>query len=204
MGLAAVEESVAAMADAGVKWIQLRLKNATDLERYKVTEACVQRLTPYSDAGAQLWMDDRADLAMLFGEAIAGVHVGQHDLPPEAVRRVVSPECLTGQSCHDVAQVQAADDDDDVDVVAVGPVFETRSKAQPDPWIGLDGVRQARAACSKPMVAIGGIDASNAHQVLDAGADSVVMLGALCRGEGGTAGVGRRSREIVDLLASLE
>lgn len=195
------------MADAGVRWIQLRLKTATDRERYRVTEACVERLAS-TGCDVELWMDDRADLALLFGDAVAGVHVGQRDLPPAAVRRVVSPQCWVGLSCHDADQIAAAEDASDVDVVAIGPVFETRSKAQPDPWVGLDGVARARAACTKPLVAIGGIDGSNARQVLDAGADSVVMLGALCGNEGGdeggALGVGRRSREIVDLLASFE
>lgn len=90
-----------------------------------------------------------------------------------------------GLSCHDLDQVRAADADPHVDVIAYGPVFPTRSKASPDPAVGIDGVRRARAATSKPLVAIGGIDPAgdpdSARAVLAAGADTLAVLGALCR-----------------------
>jgi len=113
----------------------------------------------------------------------AGVHLGQRDLPPAAARRVVGPDCRIGLSTHDDEQLAAAAADPDVDLVAVGPVFPTASKASPDPVVGLGFVRRARAATSKPLVAIGGIDAGNLAQVLAAGADEVAVLSALCRGD---------------------
>jgi thiamine-phosphate pyrophosphorylase len=132
-------------------------------------------------SGAALWVDDRADLAALF--PVAGVHVGQTDLPPVAVRRVAGKGVRIGLSTHDEDQFAAADADPEVDVVAVGPVFQTTSKERPDPVVGLDFVRRARARTAKPLVAIGGIDAETVAAVLEAGADAAVVLGAVCRGD---------------------
>ncbi len=115
-------------------------------------------------------MDDRADLAALF--PVAGLHVGQRDLPPAAARRVVGGGVRIGLSTHDEEQLAAADEDPDVDVIAVGPVFPTTGKAHPDPVVGLDFVRWARERTRKRLVAIGGIDAGNLAAVLAAGADA--------------------------------
>lgn len=189
-GPGGVVDAVTAMADAGVRWIQLRLKRAEDLVRYEIAEACRRRL---EGSAAALWIDDRADLAALVGAR--GVHLGQQDLSPGAARTVVGEATWIGLSCHDLAQVEAAHDDPDVDVVAVGPVFPTRSKRHPDPVIGVAGVAAARRATDKALVAIGGIDLTNAPDVLAAGADTVVMLGAFCRGD-----VAANSRRLVGAL----
>jgi thiamine-phosphate pyrophosphorylase len=92
---------------------------------------------------------------------------------------VVGPALLIGRSTHDRVQLAAAAADPAVDVVAVGPVFPTRSKEDPDPVVGLELVREARAATVKPLVAIGGIDATNLAVVLAAGADAVAVLSAV-------------------------
>lgn len=180
LGAARLPAAVAAMADAGVRWIQVRAKRLPSIGLYHAIEGCCRAL---EGSGAALWVDDRADLAALF--PVAGVHVGQTDLPPAAVRRVVGAGMWIGRSTHDEAQLAAADEDPDVDVIAVGPVFPTASKERPDPVVGLPFVRLARARTAKPLVAIGGIDAGNAAEVLAAGADSVVVLGAVCRGDVG-------------------
>jgi len=177
-------EAVRAMAGAGVRWIQLRAKPRppgpplADAVLYRLVEAVVAAA---EGSGAELWIDDRADLAALFG--VAGVHLGQRDLPPAAARAVVGEAAWVGRSAHDAAQLAAADADPDVDVVAVGPVFATTGKERPDPVVGLDFVRRARRATAKPLVAIGGIDAGNLAQVLAAGADSAAVLGAACAGD---------------------
>jgi len=170
--------AVAAMAEAGVRWIQVRAKRLPGRDFYRVLEACCRAV---EGSPAALWVDDRADLAALF--PVAGVHVGQEDLPPAAVRRVVGDALWIGRSTHDEAQLAAADGDPDVDVVAVGPVFATTGKLDPGPVVGLELVRRARARTAKPLVAIGGIDESNAAEVLAAGADAVAVLGAVCRGD---------------------
>jgi thiamine-phosphate pyrophosphorylase len=125
-------------------------------------------------------VDDRADLAALF--PVDGVHVGQRDLPPAAARQVVGADVRIGLSTHDEEQFAAADADPAVDVIAVGPVFPTTGKEDPDPVVGLPLVRWARERTRKPLVAIGGIDAGNVAEVLAAGADAAAVLGAICRG----------------------
>lgn len=179
-----IESAVAAMAAAGVRWIQVRPKprppapRPSDRELFALHAAAVEAV---SGTGAELWVDDRADLAALF--PVAGLHLGQRDLPPAAARPLVGDGLWIGRSTHDDEQLAAAADDPEVDVVAVGPVFATRGKERPDPPVGLELVRRARRATPKPLVAIGGIDETNLAAVLDAGADSVAVLGAACRGD---------------------
>ena len=123
-----------------------------------------------------LIMNDRADLALAAG--FDGVHVGQDDLPVESVRKVVGPKMIVGASTHNPEQLRLADGTP-ADYLAIGPVFATASKANPDPVVGLEGVRTARALTRKPLVAIGGVSARNAKQVVEAGADSLALISAL-------------------------
>lgn len=123
-----------------------------------------------------LIMNDRADLAVLAG--FDGVHVGQGDLLPEDARRVVGPERWVGVSTHTGEQVRSAQLSC-ADYVAIGPVFATGTKPDAEQVVGLDGVRQARALTTKPLVAIGGITRANARSVIEAGADSVAVISGL-------------------------
>jgi len=124
----------------------------------------------------RLIMNDRADLCVAAG--FDGVHVGQEDLSPEGARRVVGPDVILGISTHNPEQLRAADSTSG-DYLAIGPVFATSSKEDPDPVVGLDGVRQARVLTSKPLVAIGGITRENARSVIEAGADAVAVISDL-------------------------
>lgn len=124
----------------------------------------------------RLIMNDRADLCLAAG--FDGVHVGQDDLSVEGVRRVVGEKLWVGISTHVPEQVEAAAATS-ADYVAVGPVFTTSSKANPDPVIGLEGVRVARSLTRKPLVAIGGITRENCRSVVEAGADSVAVISDL-------------------------
>ncbi len=178
LGNRPLPDAVVALAAGGVRWIQIRAKTIPDRELFARVEECCRRL---EGTGVSLWIDDRVDLAALL--PVYGVHLGQEDLPPGDARKIVGPEVRIGRSTHDLRQVLEAEEDPDVDVVAVGPVFETRSKERPDPVVGLEGVREARAHTRKPLVAIGGLGASNLGEVLAAGADSAAMIGAFCRGE---------------------
>ncbi|HEY2738305.1 MAG TPA: thiamine phosphate synthase [Thermoanaerobaculia bacterium] len=197
LGATPLPAAVAAMAGAGVGWIQVRAKRMSGIELYRTLEACCRAV---EGSTSELWIDDRADLAALF--PVAGVHVGQADLPPAAARKVVgrmgNSGLRIGQSTHNEEQLAAADEDPDVDVIAVGPVFPTASKERPDPVVGLSFVRRARQRTAKPLVAIGGIDAGNAAEVLAAGADAVVVLGAVCRGGArGARGIGESCRRLL-------
>jgi thiamine-phosphate pyrophosphorylase len=123
----------------------------------------------------KLIMNDRADICVAAG--YDGVHLGQDDLPADAARLVVG-EGIVGISTHNMAQVKEADASS-ADYIAIGPVFPTTGKKNPDALVGLDGVRTARAATKKPLVAIGGITRANAKLVIEAGADSVAVISDL-------------------------
>jgi len=125
----------------------------------------------------RLIMNDRADLCVV--AEFDGVHVGQDDLSPESVRGIIGPRWL-GVSTHNPEQVKEADQTS-ADYLAIGPVFSTSSKEQPDPVVGLEGVRRARQLTRKPLVAIGGITRGNAASVIEAGADSVAVISDLLR-----------------------
>lgn len=132
---------------------------------------------------ARLIVNDRADLCL--AAECDGVHLGQDDLPPDAARRIldaagpVSGETRwIGFSTHNPAQMRAAGAMP-VDYVAIGPVFPTRSKEDPDPVVGLEGVAEARRLTDRPLVAIGGITRENCRAVIEAGADCVAIISDL-------------------------
>jgi len=183
---AAAEE----LAAAGCTLIQYRnksgnacvmLEQARELRRRVVSGSHVsqsRRDHPLLDIPIRLIMNDRADLCL--AADFDGVHVGQEDLSPESVRRIVGPDRWLGVSTHNPAQLAEADLTS-ADYLAIGPVFATSSRANPDPVVGLEGVRRARALTRKPLVAIGGITRANAASVIEAGADSVAVISDLVR-----------------------
>ena len=126
----------------------------------------------------KLIMNDRADLCL--AAEFDGVHVGQDDLSPPSIRKIIGPDCWLGFSTHNPQQLQQGDRTS-ADYLAIGPVFSTSSKDKPDPVVGLEGVRQARELTRKPLVAIGGITRANAASVIEAGADSVAVISDLLR-----------------------
>jgi thiamine-phosphate pyrophosphorylase len=136
------------------------------------------RLGQRSDFLVRLIMNDRADLALM--AEFDGVHVGQDDLSPESVRKIIGSDRWLGVSTHNPEQLAEADKTS-ADYLAIGPVFSTASKAKPDPIVGLEGVRRARQLTRKPLVAIGGITRQNAASVIEAGADSVAVISDLLR-----------------------
>ena len=195
LGETSLPAAVAAMAGAGIRTIQVRAKRLPGAELYREVKGCLAAL---EGADVDLWIDDRADLAALCPGA--GVHVGQRDLPPAAVRRLLGDGVWIGLSTHGEAQVAEADRDPAVDLVAVGPVFPTASKERPDQVVGLDFVRRARRLTDKPLVAIGGIGPEEVGPVLAAGADSAVVLSAVCRG--GLGAIAASCRRLVACASS--
>jgi len=175
--LAARNVSLACVASelraAGITLLQYRDKNGSPQE---ILHACAILRKAFSSSPCRLILNDRADLAIL--ASFDGVHVGQGDLSPEDARRIVGPDLIVGVSTHTYEQVRIADQSC-ADYIAVGPVFVTRSKRNPDPVIGLEGVRRARSLTQKPLVAIGGLTRSNARSVTDAGATSISVISAL-------------------------
>jgi thiamine-phosphate pyrophosphorylase len=167
--LAAAEELV----NAGVKILQYRNKTANPLKMLADAKSLRVRLGPR----ATLIMNDRADLCV--AAELDGLHLGQDDISPESARRIIGGKWL-GISTHNPEQMAEADLTS-ADYVAIGPVFVTTSKANPDPVIGLEGVKRARELTRKPLVAIGGITRANCRSVIDAGADSVAVISDLVR-----------------------
>jgi thiamine-phosphate pyrophosphorylase len=143
--------------------------------------SCARELRRVSLDRATLIINDRVDLCL--AADADGVHLGQDDLSPSAARKIFDQvkdgkTRLIGFSTHNLAQVIAADALP-IDYIAIGPVFATGSKANPDPVVGVEGVRQARQATKKPLVAIGGITRQNCSQVKAAGADAVAVISDL-------------------------
>jgi thiamine-phosphate pyrophosphorylase len=167
-----VSEFAREMALAGVGVLQYRDKVGAPNE---VLRAAAEIAAEFAARDCLLILNDRADLALLAGW---GVHVGHEDMNPVDARRVMGAGRVIGVSTHHDAQVIAADASE-ADYVAVGPVFATSTKVDAEPVVGLEGVRRARALTRKPLVAIGGITRENARSVIDAGADSVAVIGGL-------------------------
>jgi thiamine-phosphate pyrophosphorylase len=180
-----------AVRDAGVQLVQYRDKEAAPQAILRHAEIIRDIFT---GSGSLLIMNDRADLAVLAGWN--GIHVGQNDLSPEDVRKVVGPTRWVGVSTHTEEQVRLAESSC-ADYVAVGPVFATGTKRDAEPVIGLAGVTRARTLTTKPLVAIGGITRENARSVIEAGADSVAVISALI-GEGES--VEKVARDFLDVL----
>jgi thiamine-phosphate pyrophosphorylase len=159
----------------------LQYRNKSGKARLMLDEA--RELRRQTRAGApaphvRLVMNDRADLCL--AAEFDGVHVGQDDLSPEAVRGILGLDRWLGVSTHNPEQLREADLTS-ADYLAIGPVFSTSSKENPDPVVGVEGVRRARALTRKPLVAIGGITRANAASVIEAGADSVAVISDLIR-----------------------
>lgn len=176
---------------AGVELIQYRDKSGSP---QAILAAASSLRDIFAGTTTRLILNDRADLAVLAN--FDGVHVGQDDLSPEDARRVIGPDRTVGVSTHTGEQVIAAALTP-ADYIAIGPIFTTSTKQNPDPVVGLEGMRHARALTTRPLVAIGGITRANARSVLDAGADSVAIISAfLSPGESVT----QVARDFLDLL----
>jgi thiamine-phosphate diphosphorylase len=123
--------------------------------------------------GATFFVNDRPDVAWLAGAD--GVHVGQDDLGVEQARSLVGELRLVGVSTHNLEQFAKAEATSS-DYIAIGPIFETSSKANPDPVVGTETIGRVRPLTKKPIVAIGGIRLEQAADVIEAGADSVAVI----------------------------
>jgi thiamine-phosphate pyrophosphorylase len=170
------------LRQAGIRFLQYRDKEATDkvvLER----AALLRTIFPASDSC--LILNDRVSLVS--AARYDGIHVGQEDLSPVQTRATLGRDVLIGVSTHGEGQLRRAADGP-ADYVAIGPVFATASKQDPDPVVGLDGVRAARAITAKPLVAIGGITRAHCAAVLQAGADSVAVISDLIPRPGSSTG----------------
>lgn len=161
----------------GIEWIQVREKNVSDSEFYRVVASCAASVPEH----VRIFVNDRADIAL--AAHAHGVHVGDEDVPPALVRSIAGARpLLIGYSTHSVTDAVEADANPAIDYVAIGPIFSSKTKSVREP-LGLTTVASLRERIAKPIVAIGGIDATNIASVLQAGADSVAVIAALyaCR-----------------------
>jgi thiamine-phosphate pyrophosphorylase len=161
-----------ALLEAGAQILQFRHKSFFSRRAFeeasRISELC-------RHAGALFVVNDRADIAKLLNAAL---HLGQDDLAPADARRILPAPSIIGFSAHNEQQLRAGDREP-VDYLAIGPIFPTRSKLNPDPVVGLDRLRALRPLTQKPLVAIGGITRELAPQVFEAGADSVAVISDL-------------------------
>ncbi len=180
------------MVEAGARLLQIRHKGHWSREVFDeargVAELCARE-------GVELIVNDRADFAMLLG---AGLHVGQDDLAPADARGLIGTGRTLGFSTHNAEQLRAAAREP-VDYVALGPIFGTSNKDNPDPVVGLDQLADWRGLTSLPLVAIGGMTRENARAVLDAGADSLAVIGDLLPEVCDAVSIARRFEEWMNI-----
>ena len=161
----------------GVTLLQYRNKSGNARQMLEQARE-LRELKDRLGRSVKLIMNDRADLCLAAG--FDGVHVGQDDLSPAGARAVMGNSFWLGVSTHSPEQLTRADKTS-ANYLAIGPVFATQSKTNPDPVLGLKGVRQARALTREPLVAIGGITRENCRSVIEAGADAVAVISDLLR-----------------------
>ena len=168
-------EQVRRLCAGGATFIQLREKHLSPREFYRDAAEALEVAREYN---ARLIINDRADIALAL--RADGVHLGQDDLPPEAARALLGEDFIIGYSTHNVEQAMLAAKLH-VDYLAIGPLFSTSSKINPDPVVNLDGLRRVRDELGEdlPLVAIGGINLKNAQDALRSGADTLAIISYL-------------------------
>jgi thiamine-phosphate pyrophosphorylase len=180
------------LAAAGVRLLQYRNKNAPARQLLESSRGLAAALLPQ---GVTFFVNDRSDVAYLAGAS--GVHVGQDDLEVEQARALVGADKYVGVSTHNLEQFRRAAVSS-ADYIAVGPVFPTKTKANPDPLVGTAFLRQARSLTDKPIVAIGGITLERAAGVIEAGADSVAVISDIL----GAPDPAERAHQYIELLGA--
>jgi thiamine-phosphate pyrophosphorylase len=167
-------EQVEKLIAGGARFIQLREKHLAPKDFYSEAEKALAFARPRN---VKIIINDRVDLALTL--KTDGVHLGQDDLPPAEARKILGETAIIGFSTHSVEQAIAAAKLP-IDYIAIGPIFETSTKENPDAVVGIEGLRQVRKSIGAfPLVAIGGITQENARLCLEAGADSVAVISCL-------------------------
>ena len=160
--------------NAGCAFVQVRAKR---LEDFAFLELAKRIRSACTHAGVPFVVNDRADIARMV--QADGLHLGQDDLSIADARRVVG-DMQIGMSTHNPEQALCADREG-ADLIAFGPVYETRSKENPDPVVGLESLGEICASVSRPVVAIGGITPENAAKTLEVGPRYLAVISALPR-----------------------
>ncbi len=190
-----IEETVAAAIGGGVSMVQLREKEISTRDFLLLARRLLTILRP---AGVPLIINDRLDVALAAGAD--GVHLGQSDLPGREARRIMGPSAIIGLSVETMKQLQEAEELD-LDYLAASPVFATSTKTDTAPPWGLAGLAALQSQTNLPIIAIGGINQTNAEAVLLAGADGVAVVSAICAADDPQAAA-RSLRAIIDRVLS--
>lgn len=169
-------EQVRRFIEGGASLIQLREKHLSPRAFYEDAKSAVALAR---SSGVLIVINDRVDIALALDAD--GVHLGQDDMPPAQARILLGEGKLIGYSTHSVRQSAEAAVMD-IDYIAIGPIFETTTKENPDPSVGTEGIARVRAEIGDfPLVAIGGIKGADIRKVLNSGADSVAIISELLR-----------------------
>ncbi len=164
-------EQVERLIEGGAKFIQLREKQASPQEFYEAAKAALEIARKHS---VKIIINDRVDIALAL--KADGVHLGQDDLPPSEARKILGRQAIIGFSTHSIKQAIEAVKLP-IDYLAIGPVFATATKENPDSVVGIEGIRKVREAIKDfPLAAIGGIEAENLQEVFQNGADSAAII----------------------------
>ncbi len=164
-------EQVERLIKGGARFIQLREKYASPKKFYDDAKTAIEIARKTS---VKIIINDRVDIALAL--KADGVHLGQDDLPPAKAREILGEKAIIGFSTHSIEQAIEAVKLP-IDYVAIGPVFATTTKENPDDVVGIEGVKRVREAIGNfPLVAIGGISAENVSQILESGADSAAVI----------------------------
>ena len=183
-------EQVERLAAGGATLIQLREKSASPRAFYY---AALEAMKVARRVGVRIIINDRVDIAIAVDAD--GVHLGQGDVPPDHARRLLGEDRIVGFSTHSAKQALEADCAP-VDYIAIGPVFQTLTKQNPEAIVGLAAISAIKSRTSKPLVAIGGITLARVLSVIEAGADSVAVISDLLS----TNDISERTREFVDRM----
>lgn len=185
-----LEDVVLRSVKGGARYVQIREKDQTTREFVEEALRIKEILAPFR---VPLIINDRVDVALAVGAG--GVHVGQDDMPFEMARSLMGPGAIVGLSVETWEDVEEAEKLD-CDYIGVSPVFATPTKTDTKGAWGLDGLAKIRAFSRHPLVAIGGINPANAAQVVEAGADCLAVVSAICAADDPEA----VSRELAALM----
>ena len=175
----------------GVSVVQLREKSCSSAEFLQLARRLLAITRP---AHVPLIINDRVDIALAAGAE--GVHIGQEDLPYPEVRRLVGEEVIVGLSVENAEQAERANGWLDLDYIGASPIYLTTTKPELSSALGVDGLRKIKEISKHPVIAIGGINKSNAAEVRGAGADGVAVVSAICS----AADPATSSRELLALI----
>ena len=169
-------EQVKRLIAGGAELIQLRDKHSSAQDFYESAQAVMEFV---KGKNVKIIINDRVDIALAV--KADGVHLGQDDLPPPAARQIMGNNALIGFSTHNVIQATEAVKLP-LNYIALGPIFQTSTKENPDKTVGLEGINEVRRVIGNfPLTAIGGIDLKHSRSVLSAGANSLALISQILK-----------------------